>query len=454
MSGTGETDPERVLRLKECCDLLLAGGYFRCRLPRLSAFDKVVGGMAWSITASGVDVAVDVIFTENATIGQKIRTADLIVAALTSMRCPSPVQSHQIQGLDYAHLFPCIQWLVRRVLETRRLTGDSTRLQSVHEFGRDYALPSEPPADSLRPSASAAVNWYGPQRRFRAKAGAAFGSLERRMEATLLEYGERIIRTQAAADDEQRDDKRRQQQPAAALAARFDPSRSAAAQEAKAKEVEEARQAAVLAEAARYDSLQQQLAAHEEQARLSGASVGSLVGRQAAEIRQAMQEYEERRRQQEEQEAELQQQGRGRGGELAFARQRDALRKRQLQADEARQRRRQEAEQAEARLSQLQAELSKRSAYVDRIHRETDKLSAQEAAGGDNAAILASLKQLVSLNERLKAQEAAFRAACPAAERAAAAAHQAAVRPPQPRSPASCSAWWRWSSSTRPSCRR
>ena len=67
-----EKDPERLLKLKECCDLLLAGGYFRARIPTLSPFDKVVGGLAWSITASGVDVDVDVIFQENASIGQKM----------------------------------------------------------------------------------------------------------------------------------------------------------------------------------------------------------------------------------------------------------------------------------------------------------------------------------------------------------------------------------------------
>jgi hypothetical protein len=67
-----EKDPERILKLKECCDMLLAGGYFRARIPTLSPFDKVVGGLAWSITASGVDVDVDVIFQENASIGQKM----------------------------------------------------------------------------------------------------------------------------------------------------------------------------------------------------------------------------------------------------------------------------------------------------------------------------------------------------------------------------------------------
>ena len=70
-----ESDPERLLKLKECCDLLLAGGYFRARIPTLSPFDKVVGGLAWSITASGVDVDVDVLFQENASIGQKMSAA-------------------------------------------------------------------------------------------------------------------------------------------------------------------------------------------------------------------------------------------------------------------------------------------------------------------------------------------------------------------------------------------
>lgn len=32
--------------------LLVAGGYFRARIPTLKAFDKVVGGLAWSINAS------------------------------------------------------------------------------------------------------------------------------------------------------------------------------------------------------------------------------------------------------------------------------------------------------------------------------------------------------------------------------------------------------------------
>lgn len=56
----------------EIIELLLAAGYFRARINTLSPFDRVIGGMAWCLTNSAVDVDVDVIFIENATIGQKM----------------------------------------------------------------------------------------------------------------------------------------------------------------------------------------------------------------------------------------------------------------------------------------------------------------------------------------------------------------------------------------------
>ena len=46
-----------------------------------------------------------------------------------------------------------------------------------------------------------------------------------------------------------------------------------------------------------------------------------------------------------------------------------------------------------------------------RIHRESDKLSVLEQSSG-NMAVLAQLKQLVHLNESLKAQEATFKSSC------------------------------------------
>ena len=117
-----EKDPERLLKLKECCDLLLAGGYFRARIPTLSPFDKVVGGLAWSITASGVDVDVDVIFQENASIGQKMSASKpLIQHTLTLCLClpPSLHSAHCVcVSLSRSCLVCCSLGAARRLIRS------------------------------------------------------------------------------------------------------------------------------------------------------------------------------------------------------------------------------------------------------------------------------------------------------------------------------------------------
>ena len=45
-------DPEQQRVFSEIVELLLSAGYFRARISGLSPFDKVVGGLAWAITAS------------------------------------------------------------------------------------------------------------------------------------------------------------------------------------------------------------------------------------------------------------------------------------------------------------------------------------------------------------------------------------------------------------------
>lgn len=45
-------DPEQQRVFGEIVELLLSAGYFRARISGLSPFDKVVGGLAWAITAS------------------------------------------------------------------------------------------------------------------------------------------------------------------------------------------------------------------------------------------------------------------------------------------------------------------------------------------------------------------------------------------------------------------
>jgi hypothetical protein len=67
-----EDDSERSILLEKISDLLLSGGYFRAQISNLSPFDKLTGGLAWSITASNVDVDFDVLYDDDATLGYKM----------------------------------------------------------------------------------------------------------------------------------------------------------------------------------------------------------------------------------------------------------------------------------------------------------------------------------------------------------------------------------------------
>ena len=60
------------IRFEEILELLLAAGYFRARISKLSRFDRVIGGLSWCITSSAVDVDADIFFQEDAQIGQKM----------------------------------------------------------------------------------------------------------------------------------------------------------------------------------------------------------------------------------------------------------------------------------------------------------------------------------------------------------------------------------------------
>ena len=75
--------------------------------------------MTWCITAANEDVDVDILFEENASIGKKIALTEKIVEALPRLKCPLRLEPHQIQGLDHISIFPVVQWLVKKALETR-----------------------------------------------------------------------------------------------------------------------------------------------------------------------------------------------------------------------------------------------------------------------------------------------------------------------------------------------
>ena len=164
--------------------------------PLLPPFDKIVGGLAWSITASNVDVDVDLFYDDDIKMGQKLKLGESVERALRRMRCPFPLQAHQIQGLDYPAIFPVVRWLVKRVIATREELGDRTRSFAAFYYegpsehrpldggARDGRIASaETVGEALRAS-------YAPQRALRRARGAApIVDRRRSVRSVLMEYG-------------------------------------------------------------------------------------------------------------------------------------------------------------------------------------------------------------------------------------------------------------------------
>ncbi len=97
----------KAIMLQKINDYLLAGGYFRARIGGIAPFDKVLGGICWSLTGCNVDV--DIEFKDDLNLKEKIRLSELAIKGLERIECPFRLGAHQIQGLDYDSLLPVIQ---------------------------------------------------------------------------------------------------------------------------------------------------------------------------------------------------------------------------------------------------------------------------------------------------------------------------------------------------------
>ena len=65
------------------------------------------------------------------------------MAVLPKMKCPHRIEPHQIQGLDFIHIYPVMQWLVKRAVETKEEMGDFIRSFSVSQFNKNHKTPEE-----------------------------------------------------------------------------------------------------------------------------------------------------------------------------------------------------------------------------------------------------------------------------------------------------------------------
>lgn len=63
-----------------------------------------------------------------------------IVAMLPKMNCPYRIEPHQIQGLDCIHIFPVIQWLVKRSMEMRQEMAGFVRSFALNQFHKKHSF--------------------------------------------------------------------------------------------------------------------------------------------------------------------------------------------------------------------------------------------------------------------------------------------------------------------------
>ncbi|XP_057395420.1 coiled-coil domain-containing protein 93 isoform X1 [Balaenoptera acutorostrata] len=387
-------DEEQNVKLTEILELLVAAGYFRARIKGLSPFDKVVGGMTWCITTCSFDVDVDLLFQENSTIGQKIALSEKIVSVLPRMKCPHQLEPHQIQGMDFIHIFPVVQWLVKRAIETKEEMGDYIRCYSVSQFQRTYSLPEDDDFIKRKEKAIKTVvdlsDAYKPRRKYkRQRAAEELLDEESRIHTTLLEYGRRYGFSRQSKAEKAEDKKM-------AL-----PAGLSAAEKADAREEDE-----LQAAEARIQSLMTRMTAMaREESRLTASSVGQIVGLCSAEIKQIVSEYAEKQS-----ELSAEESPEKLGTSQLHRHKVISLNKQILQKTK-------QLEELQASHSDLQARYEEKKKTLTELKSYGEKLDKEQAAlekveAKADPGILQNLRALVAMNENLKSQEQEFKAHC------------------------------------------
>uniref|UniRef100_A0A673HKU1 Coiled-coil domain-containing protein 93 n=1 Tax=Sinocyclocheilus rhinocerous TaxID=307959 RepID=A0A673HKU1_9TELE len=366
-------DEEQSVKLAEILELLLAAGYFRARIKGLSPFDKVVGGMTWCITTCNFDIDVDLLFQENSTIGQKIALTEKIVSVLPKMKCPHRLEPHQIQGLDFIHIFPVVQWLVKKAIETREEMGDYVRSYSISQFQKTHAFPEVRQQANTEIQIQAInivkyVEYVINCRRYKRQVDA--GDLldeESRVHSTLLEFGRRYGFSKQSKAVEQK-------QVLAQGTQGVPPGMAQVSEEEDLQAAEELRIKALMTGMA---------AMATEEGKLSASTVGQIVGLQSEEIKQIATEYAEK--------AER------------------SVEDRPERFGPAQQHRRQLAS-LNKQITQKTKELEEATAQTEKLERELNSLEDVESQA--DSGFLEKLRALVAMNENLKHQEQTFRSHC------------------------------------------
>ncbi|KAM6978184.1 LOW QUALITY PROTEIN: coiled-coil domain-containing protein 93 [Tautogolabrus adspersus] len=389
-------DEEQSIKLAEILELLL-GGYFRARIKGLSPLIRWSAVMTWCITTCNFDIDVDLLFQENSTIGQKIALTEKIVSVLPKMKCPHRLEPHQIQGLDFIHIFPVIQWLVKRAIETREEMGDYVRAYSISQFNKTHSLPEDEEFNQRKDKAAKAVldvlEVYKPQRRYQQRdAGELPGSKESRVHSTLLEYGRRYGFSKQSKD--QVDERKAVMASSGSQSA--PPGMAEVSEEADLQAAEEMRIKTLMTSMAAMAS---------EEGKLTASAVGQIVGLQSEEIKQIASEYAEKQ-------SELSSEERSeRYGPLQQHRRAVASLNKQIE-QKTKQLEELQAKHAEVKAGcdEAKKNLVEATEHSEKLEKEMKSLEETEEQA--DSSLLEKLRALVTMNENLKQQEQEFRTHC------------------------------------------
>ena len=180
-------DKELEELYNQIVELLIQAGYFRARIQSLEPFDKILGGLAWTLTGCFYDIDID--FKDDMNLTEKIRVSEKIVAGLKSINCPFQINPIQIQGLDLKPIFQTLQWLVKRLLETRDERNEMNKKFSINYIEPKIEKPN-PVQKNDDIILSAVYNELKPNRQFRPKAKLAFDyNDELRVFFGMIEFG-------------------------------------------------------------------------------------------------------------------------------------------------------------------------------------------------------------------------------------------------------------------------
>lgn len=387
-------DKEQQQKFEEILELLLAAGYFRARISKLSRFDRVIGGLSWCITSSAVDVDADIFFQEDAQIGQKIKLAESIEKALIRMRCPYSLQAFQIQGLDFVSIFPVIQWLVKRVIEYREETGDLMRRHSEAQFNKTDKLPQDKLFEKRKESSTAFVgnisSAYTPRRKFKQQ-GKSLNNEVEQVQSTLLEYG-RVPLFVAPTSEGSKQTSKMMQEAQARLQGVIGGDQDSSAKVADAKAAHDAH----------IKGLMQSMGEFSESRRVAGSVVTGYLDEDA--IRQYNAEYASATAGMDAEQAQRVH------GEEGHKRQVETRKRQISQNQEMLQNITNEYTALKEKLETRQSQHDKIFSRNQKIRDEIAKLDALETP--ENAPLLKKLRELVALNESLKTHEQQFRESC------------------------------------------